>query len=493
MHSFSILRGNSNFPPDNFPSKYYFTPMNKQYNFNNSSKKPIVPKKGRIRIILIVVVALSFFFFKKADNKPSDTQESAEKDSLVIEETVEKKEAPIKKKSNKKVKISRKLDLEDLRKLAHLEPGIISGDKSTILNGKKEYKVYSSIDTTINRISKNLFKRYHPLYGASVLIHPETGRVLSMVSYTKNGVEPISDKLYLKSIFPAASIFKTVTAVAAIEKSGLTPDSKLKTVGPNHTLYLRQLKENLKDYRLVSFRDSYAYSYNPVFGRIGLFLVGADGLNEFALRFGFNSEPPFILKNETPVFEYPDSSFAIAEVASGFNQSTCISPLFGAMIAGTVTSKGKISVPTVIDSVLDIKDEKVIYRKKHKLWRKPFSASTADKLAELMKAVPRYGTARKSFKFVKKSYRFKDIEYGGKTGSVDKDGLGKIDWFVGYASHKDDPTQRVAVAVVTVHDSNWTIHSSYLGAEIMRHAIRNRQIYLAEQEKIESDTTSTES
>ncbi len=467
--------------------------MNKQYSSNQSSKKPVVPKKGRIRIVLIVVVALSFFFFKKADDKPSNESEIVEKDSISIEEKTVKKEVPEKKKVKKKIKISRKLNQEDLRKLAHLEPGILTGNKSTIQNGNKEYKIYSSIDTTINRISKKLFKRYHPLYGASVLLHPETGRVLSMVSYTKSGVEPISDKLYLKSLFPAASIFKTVTAVAAIEKSGLTPDSKLKTVGPNHTLYLRQLKENLKDYRLVSFRDSYAYSYNPVFGRIGLFLVGADGLNEFALRFGFNSEPPFILKNDTPVFNYPDSSFAIAEIASGFNQSTCISPLFGAMIAGAVPAKGKISVPTVVDSVMDLKAGKVIYRKKHKLWRKPFSASTADKISELMKAVPRYGTARKSFKFVKKSYRFKDIEYGGKTGSVDKDGLGKIDWFVGYAYHKDDPSQRVAVAVVTVHDSNWTIHSSYLGAEIMRHTIRNRQIYLAEQEKIKSDTTSTES
>lgn len=470
-------------------------PMNRQTSFYNKEKKPLIPKKGRIRIIFIVIIALSFFFFKKSDGKktsPDEAQKNVSDTVAVVDKPTEK----LKKKENapkKKVKISKKLDLEDLRKLVQLEPDLITGKKNTILNGKKEYRAFTSIDTTINNLSKKLFKRYHPLYGAAVLIQPETGRILSMVSYTKSGVEPISDKLYLKSIFPAASIFKTVTAVAAIEKSGLSPDSKLKTVGPNHTLYSRQLEENLKDYRLVSFRDSYAYSYNPVFGRIGLFLVGADGLNEFALRFGFNSQPPFILKNETPVFEYPDSSFAVAEVASGFNQSTCISPLFGAMLAASVPARGKISVPTVIDSVLDVKGEKIIYRKKHKLWRKPFSASTSQKLAELMKAVPRYGTARKSFKFVKESYRFKDIEYGGKTGSVDKDGLGKIDWFIGYASHNEDASQRVAVAVVTVHDANWTIHSSYLGAEIMRNAIRNRQIYLAEQEKLATDTTSTES
>lgn len=463
--------------------------MNKQKLPIKNIKKPLIPKKGRLRIVLAFFLIGGFFLFNKPGNenyKKKTLSDTLAVDTVIVQEKKAEKKRVVEKK--KKVKLARKFGMENLQKLVSLEPEILTGRKERVFNGKKEYRVYTSIDTAINNIAKKMFRRYRPLYGASVLLNPETGRVLSMVSYTKDGEKPISDKLFVKSIFPAASIFKTVTAAAAIEKSGLTPDSKLKTSGPNHTLYLRQLKEDLKDYRLVTFRDSYAYSYNPVFGRIGLFLVGADGLNEFALRFGFNSKTPFIIDADISTFEYPDSSFAIAEIASGFNQSTSISPLFGAMLAGAIPNGGKVVLPSVVDSIVDPKSQKIVYRKKHKLWRKPFGSSTANKLAALMEAVPRYGTARKAFKFVKKSYRFNEINYGGKTGSVDKDGLGKIDWFVGYSTHKNDLSQRIAVAVVTVHDGNWTVHSSYLGAEIMRHTIRNRQIFLAEQEKIKNDT-----
>jgi hypothetical protein len=97
-------------------------------------------------------------------------------------------------------------------------------------------------------------------------------------------------------------------------------------------------------------------------------------------------------------------------------------------------------------------------------------------MRELMNCVVRFGTARKSFVYVKRSGRFDDIEYGGKTGNVDMDGVGRVDWFVGYAAHKKDSTQQIAVGVATVHGPNWTVHSSYLGAEAIRAYIRAVQI-----------------
>jgi len=110
-----------------------------------------------------------------------------------------------------------------------------------------------------------------------------------------------------------------------------------------------------------------------------------------------------------------------------------------------------------------------------------------------MKYVATRGTARKSFNYIRKSYRFKDIEYGGKTGSVDKDGLGKIDWFIGFCRHKTDPDQHVAIGVVTVHDDNWTVHSSFLGAEMMRNYIRTMQITKKKLAEQHADSTEVKS
>ena len=42
-------------------------------------------------------------------------------------------------------------------------------------------------------------------------------------------------------------------------------------------------------------------------------------------------------------------------------------------------------------------------------------------------------------------------------------------------SKKDDNKQHIATGVVTVHDEFWTVHSSLIGAEMMRKHIRKIQ------------------
>jgi len=103
-------------------------------------------------------------------------------------------------------------------------------------------------------------------------------------------------------------------------------------------------------------------------------------------------------------------------------------------------------------------------------------ASTATYIKTMMSRVAQFGTARSSFKYIRHSACFDNIDYGGKTGTVDEDKLGKIDWFIGFACHPSDPRQRIAVGVVTVHDQYWTVHSSYIAAEIFRKYIKREQV-----------------
>lgn len=101
---------------------------------------------------------------------------------------------------------------------------------------------------------------------------------------------------------------------------------------------------------------------------------------------------------------------------------------------------------------------------------------TANVLSEMMKCVARYGTARKSFRYLKNSSRFDEIDYGGKTGSVDKDSVGRVDWFIGFAKHPKDNRQQIAVGILTVHGAYWTVHSSYIAAEYFRKYLRAIQL-----------------
>ncbi len=472
----------------------YNSPLLDKAKEESRKKRFSIPRRGRIRFVLLLLIAGGGFWWYTGHRQPATMQNTSLNDTTATEKKTTKTKRSNRKTRNKKsrkkapVKRPKRLTFKSVGELLAKVPLRLSNVNDTVQFKNGAYRIRYSIDTSLQRVGKKFMRRYHPKYGAVVVFEPNTGRVISLISYTNDEEPTLGNNLFCRSMFPAASIFKTIAAAGAIEKAGIKAKTKLRTRGSNHTLYNSQLVKELKTYREVAFVEAYAYSINPVFGRIGLYSLGAEGLNEYALKFGFNADIPFELPNEKPVFVYPESTFAVAEVASGFNQSTTMSPLFGAMIAGGISNHGSMFAPTLVDSITDVATARNIYSKKLELWRVPVQKETADELFLLMKEVARFGTARKSFRYIKQSYRFKDIDFGGKTGSVDKEGLGKIDWFVGFCRHASDASQHISVGVVTVHGDYWTVHSSFIGAEMMRKHIRRIQIEREKSQKRISDS-----
>jgi cell division protein FtsI/penicillin-binding protein 2 len=110
-----------------------------------------------------------------------------------------------------------------------------------------------------------------------------------------------------------------------------------------------------------------------------------------------------------------------------------------------------------------------------RIWRRAVKESTASELRGLMATVTQSGTARKTFRPLRESQKYNMYEFGGKTGSMNKLGLGRVDWFVGFARHPNDKSKRIAVGVVTTHGEYWTVHSSYIAAELFKKYIGNEE------------------
>jgi cell division protein FtsI/penicillin-binding protein 2 len=340
-------------------------------------------------------------------------------------------------------------------------------------NEEDSLTLFFSIDTTIQNYAMRLLRRYKPRYGAVAAIDPATGRVLALASFANEG-EPIDGSdLYLRSIFPAASVFKTVVAAAGIERGGMNRRTPIPHFGRNHTLFRAQLEENLRVSRDISLQDAFAYSINPAFGRIALFNVNKDIVTDYGRRFGFHADIPFELNIDESVMLSPDSAFSIAEFASGFNRETMLSPMLGALIAGVVSNGGAINEPTVVDSIRSSRRDTLVYTRTPKVWRRVVKEQTAAELKWLMTKVTHYGTARTPFRPLRESQRLRPYEFGGKTGSVNKRGLGRVDWFVGFARNPIDKNKQIAVGVVTTHGEFWTVHSSYIASELFRRHIGN--------------------
>ncbi len=431
-----------------------------------------IPKKGRIRVVFFIIILFFFFrfvgaklysavFFAKSSVNNKHSEEIAQRQSNAA--------------SLPSRMFSRTLTREDIASFLSKVPPDFAKTVDTVMQQNHRVLLHYTIDTSLQKLGKDLLKQYHPKYGAIVAIEPSTGRILSLVSYTNPEEPPLGSNLYCRALFPAASVFKTITAAAVLERGLLNPESTLKLVGNRYTLYRFQLQPIINGGDEVPFSKAFAQSMNPIFARIGMYMVGYSGLSEYAHKFGFSTAIPFELPVDTSRIKACDSSYAIGELACGFNRETTISPLMGSLIASAIAENGKIPVPFLVDSITDIATGASIYTSTQSTWLTPIKPQTAKKLGKLMSEVVQTGTAHKAFRLVKNSFRFNDFEYGGKTGSVDEEKLGKIDWFIGYAAHPTDPKQRIAVGIVTVHGAYWTVHSSYLAAELINRRIRTIQ------------------
>ena len=106
--------------------------------------------------------------------------------------------------------------------------------------GHRKFRARYTLDSEHQARIEKLLSSYRPDYAAFVALDAVTGRVLVLSSYThaKGGQ---NENLALKASFPAASIFKIVTAAAAIDQGMLTSDSVIPFNGSNHTLYRRNV------------------------------------------------------------------------------------------------------------------------------------------------------------------------------------------------------------------------------------------------------------
>jgi cell division protein FtsI/penicillin-binding protein 2 len=332
-----------------------------------------------------------------------------------------------------------------------------------------EHKVIQptyTMDEDMQHEADRLLKTYKPDYAAIFLMDAENGRVLAMSSFQKDN--PHADNWALQASFPAASVFKVVTATVAVDKAGVSPEQIIKYNGGAYTLYKKNVMSNkiTRWTNSITLKDAFARSINTAFGRLSIERLHPEDLNDYATRFMFNQEIPTDFPVEMGVaYIPPDKGYEFAEAVSGFNKTNRMSPVQGAMIAASVANDGKMVIPYVVDEMKD-EDGKVIYQASLLDRGQIMTPASAVKVRELMGQTVAKGTSRRTFSSLLRNKKFREITMGGKTGHLTGDNpKGRVDWFVGYAF---DDNRKIAVAAITVNKQYWTVKSSYIGQSLFR-------------------------
>lgn len=316
--------------------------------------------------------------------------------------------------------------------------------------GDQKLAVDPSIDRSLQHyLRKRLYERTSR-YIAIVVMDATSGRILAMVGYDKN--DPNGNPC-LSPHFPAASVFKIVTAGAAMEHCDLSSRSAQTFNGAKHTLYKSQLKNiNNRYTHQTTLAASFAQSVNPVFGKLGSLCLKREALEQYATAFGFNQTIPFELAVAPSLAPVTSDPYQWAEVASGFNRQTVISPLHGALLAAVVPNGGLLLEPSIVDRITGPEGQ-ILYRSGQTQENHAITTQTARELERLMRETVRRGTARKIFRSRKKDHVLSQLVIGGKTGSIDNAKHdARYDWFVGFARPTSKGQDAIAVSVVVAHE-----------------------------------------
>ncbi len=317
-----------------------------------------------------------------------------------------------------------------------------------------------SLNVPLQRKIEKVMKRYRLPYGMLVAMEPKTGRILAMVDFSR--IEPDHQNLNLRASYPAASVFKLVTAAAGLEKNKITPETKIAFHGGLWKLGPWNWRDNpRRDRDEISIETALAKSCNVAFAKVALRWLGEEGLECFAESFWFNKPIPFEIPVEVSKATFEASEKSVAYSAAGMGK-VGLSPLHGAMIASAISNDGVMMVPKLVETVTWENGEE-IYRSKPEPLTQVVSQQTAAELKAMMASTVTKGTSRRAFHTGRGIPYIKGVSIGGKTGSLrGNDPKGKYSWFVGMAPLEDP---EIALAAVIVNKPIWHIKASNLAKE----------------------------
>ena len=290
--------------------------------------------------------------------------------------------------------------------------------------------------------------------GAVVVMEPDTGRILAMVSnpgFDPAAVERDWEQLTaeedqearllnraLQGLYPPGSVFKTVILLAYIREHPEDYDQYLFECDGHfsHGDYqIRCYHGNAHGSQTLA--QAFANSCNGAFAQIGLSL-DRKKLAETAKGLLFHEDLPLALPYSRSRFglKEGDGDWEVLQTAIG-QGSTQMTPVHLTLITSAIANNGVLMEPCLMDSVRNHAGE-TVRRFLPSEWGRLMSEQEAGILGEMMRQVVTEGTGS--------ALRTEAYTAAGKTGSAQFEaGRESHGWFTGFAEIGD---RKVAVTVI---------------------------------------------
>lgn len=314
-----------------------------------------------------------------------------------------------------------------------------------------------SIDPRFQQEMQDYLADYRPPYALFIALEPATGRILSMTASSRDS-SWTPDAAY--RLFPMASLFKVVTAAAALERNKVTPATEMTFRG-------RAASENPDGWdphprrggQRMDLTQAMGKSVNPVYGRIASDLLGKQALEATCNNFGFNRPLLEAVPLQPSRAAVPDTVRGLRLLGSGLDHELKVSPLHAAAITAAIANNGVMMAPRLVDST--IRDGREVPFDPPRELARVVQPHVAEDLRRMMLTTVTSGTSGRAFRTHDGRRLLSVMQVAAKTGSISGDDpAGHYSWFTAYAP-ADNP--KIALLALVINDGKWRIKASQVG------------------------------
>jgi cell division protein FtsI/penicillin-binding protein 2 len=302
-----------------------------------------------------------------------------------------------------------------------IQPGLESEGREPVPGMNLVLTIDRDMQEIVENALRDGVESYEAESGSAVVVDPHTGEILAMASYPtydpnvkSAGGQRANRNDIISFSFEPGSIFKLVTASAALEEHVVAPAQKFSGEGGRWTLASGDVIRDTHDHGEMNMTEAMTYSSNIVFAKIAD-AIGPETFFRFVRAYGFGSKTLVELPGEEsgmlkPIYLWSGRTLK----TMGFGHEIMVTPLQMVMAFAAVANGGKLMQPTIVrewqnpDGSAAEKNEPIEVRR-------VVSEETAARVRHMLREVVDKGTAKSVV-----SKKLPNIEFGGKTGTAEK-------------------------------------------------------------------------
>jgi cell division protein FtsI (penicillin-binding protein 3) len=359
------------------------------------------------------------------------------------------------------------------RPMEHIEKPSTDGHTVTLtIDEAIQYVAESELDRAMTETGA--------MAGTILVLDPESGEILGLANrptFNPNNLRGAQASHWknraVADAFEPGSLFKIVTAAAALQEKLVDPDEVIDCGGGAIDVAGTTIHDHAVFFDLP-FREVLSKSSDIGFIRVAQRL-GRDNFNRYIRDFGFGAQTGIELPGESSGLLRPPNRWTAVSLASiAFGQEVGVTPLQMALAAAAVANGGYLMRPLIARRVTDSSGH-VVRSYKSLVVRRVLEPQTVDTLSGLLQGVVKKGTGTKA--------AIDGYVVAGKTGTAQKiDGSGHysaVDYvasFVGFV-----PASHPALVVLVSLDSPRGLHeggqvAAPVFARVAEQALRARAV-----------------